>query len=91
MPTVGRVPLDWAKTQSKLARALQTLGNRESGTVRLEEEIRAFWASDPEIQALREAAGTALRGAPNHGASQSVSLGLFVELNRPGFAGGRLV
>jgi tetratricopeptide (TPR) repeat protein len=32
-----RVPLDWAMTQNNLGTALSTLGERESGTARLEE------------------------------------------------------
>jgi hypothetical protein len=35
--TRERVPLDWAGAQNNLGTALQTLGARESGTVRLEE------------------------------------------------------
>src|SRR5262249_40192981 len=34
--------------------------------VRLLQEIRAFQVSDPEVQALRDAAVQALQGAPNH-------------------------
>ena len=34
--------------------------------VRLLAEVRAFRVSDPEVQALRDAAAAALRGAPNH-------------------------
>ena len=37
-----RVPLRWAMTQNKLGTALQTLGQRESGTGRLEEAAEAY-------------------------------------------------
>jgi hypothetical protein len=40
-----RVPLDWATTQNNLGLALWTLGERESGTARLEEAVAAFRAS----------------------------------------------
>jgi tetratricopeptide (TPR) repeat protein len=40
--TRDRVPLDWAKTQSNLGSALRTLGERESGALRLEEAVMAF-------------------------------------------------
>ncbi len=43
--TRARVPLDWARTQTNLATALQTLGARESGTVRLEEAVAAYRAA----------------------------------------------
>jgi hypothetical protein len=35
-------PLDWATTQNNLGTALETLGERESGTARLEEAAAAF-------------------------------------------------
>jgi hypothetical protein len=38
----ARVPLDWAATQTNLGAALKVLGERESGTARLEEAIAAF-------------------------------------------------
>ena len=38
----GRVPLDWATTQNNLGLALVTLGERESGTVKLEEAVVVF-------------------------------------------------
>ncbi len=38
--TRERVPLDWAMTQNNLGNALATLGERESGTARLEEAVR---------------------------------------------------
>ena len=40
-----RVPLDWAMTQNNLGNALARLGERESGTARLEEAVAAFDAS----------------------------------------------
>jgi tetratricopeptide (TPR) repeat protein len=36
------VPLDWATTQNNLGHALQALGERESGTERLEEAVSAY-------------------------------------------------
>jgi tetratricopeptide (TPR) repeat protein len=35
-------PLDWAKTQNNLGIALETLGDRESGTEQLEEAVAAY-------------------------------------------------
>jgi hypothetical protein len=43
--TRERVPLEWAKTQSNLANALQLLGSRECGTARLEEAVAAYRAA----------------------------------------------
>ena len=43
--TRERVPLDWARTQSNLGNALWRLGERESGTARLEEAVAAFHAA----------------------------------------------
>ena len=43
--TRERVPLDWAMTQNNLGNALQTLGERESGTARLEEAVAAYRAA----------------------------------------------
>ena len=40
--TRDRVPLDWAMTQNNLGNALSTLGERESGTARLEEAVSAY-------------------------------------------------
>ena len=37
-----RKPLDWATTQNNLGNALSTLGERESGTARLEEAVAAY-------------------------------------------------
>jgi tetratricopeptide (TPR) repeat protein len=39
------VRLDWAATQNNLGNALRTLGQRESGTARLEEAIAAYRAA----------------------------------------------
>ena len=43
--TRERVPLDWAATQINLGLALQTLGERESGTVRLEAAVAVYRAA----------------------------------------------
>jgi tetratricopeptide (TPR) repeat protein len=40
-----RVPLQWAMTQNNLGAALSTLGERESGTGRLEEAVTAYRAA----------------------------------------------
>jgi tetratricopeptide (TPR) repeat protein len=40
--TRARVPLDWAQTQNNLGIALERLGERESGTARLEEAVSAY-------------------------------------------------
>ena len=53
--TRERVPLDWATTQNNLGTALRTLGERESGTARLEEAVAAYRA------ALRNARASACR------------------------------
>jgi tetratricopeptide (TPR) repeat protein len=39
------VPLDWAVTQNNLGNALERLGERESGTARLEEAVTAYRAA----------------------------------------------
>jgi len=39
------VPLDWAATQNNLGTALFRLGERESGTARLEEAVAAYRAA----------------------------------------------
>ena len=36
------MPLDWATAQNSLGTALETLGERESGTARLEEAAAAY-------------------------------------------------
>ena len=43
--TRERVPLDWAMTQNNLGNALARLGERESGTARLEEAVAAYRAA----------------------------------------------
>ncbi len=43
--TRERVPLDWALTQMDLGTALLTLGERESGTMRLDEAVAAYLAA----------------------------------------------
>jgi hypothetical protein len=47
--TRERVPLDWAMTQNNLGGALLRLGERESGTARLEEAVAAFRAALEEM------------------------------------------
>jgi tetratricopeptide (TPR) repeat protein len=52
-----RAPLDWAMAQNNLGNALTALGERETGTARLEEAIAAFRAALTEVtrqQAPRE-------------------------------------
>ena len=39
------MPLDWVMTQMNLGGALQTLGERESGTTRLEQAVEAYRAA----------------------------------------------
>ena len=43
--TRERVPLQWAETQISLGNALESLGERESGTARLEEAVAAYRAA----------------------------------------------
>jgi hypothetical protein len=43
--TRERVPLEWARTQHNLGSALSSLGERESGTARLEEAVAAYRAA----------------------------------------------
>jgi hypothetical protein len=45
--TGEHVPLDWAVTQNNIGTLLLMLGERESGTARLEEAVLAFDASMP--------------------------------------------
>jgi len=47
--TRDRNPIDWATMQSDLGSALQVLGERESGTARLEAAITA-WRSCPALR-----------------------------------------
>jgi len=44
------VPLQWAGTQSNLGHALAALGERESGTARLEEAVAAYRAALEEYK-----------------------------------------
>ncbi|MBL8437542.1 MAG: tetratricopeptide repeat protein [Zoogloeaceae bacterium] len=44
-----RVPRDWAATQNNLGTALQALGERESGTARLEQAVQAYRAALQEF------------------------------------------
>ena len=46
--TRERMPLNWAMTQNDLGNALRTLGERESGTERLEQAVSAY------VEALKE-------------------------------------
>ena len=39
------MPLQWAMTQKNLGNALLTLGERESGTAKLEEAVHAYRAA----------------------------------------------
>ena len=50
------MPLDWATTQNNLGTALQTLGERESGTARLEEAVEAYRAALAGMDARARAA-----------------------------------
>jgi tetratricopeptide (TPR) repeat protein len=43
--TPERTPLDWAMTQNNLGNALAALGERESGTARLQEAVAAYDAA----------------------------------------------
>jgi hypothetical protein len=47
--TRERVPLNWAMTQNNLGIALQNLGERESGTERLEEAVTAYRGALKEL------------------------------------------
>ena len=87
--TRERVPLDWAMTQNNLGNALATLGERESGTARLEEAVAAYraaleertrervpldWADDAEQS--RQRASSARRAGERHGAAGGGRRGL---------------
>jgi tetratricopeptide (TPR) repeat protein len=61
-----RVPLDWAETQNNLGIALSALGERESGTARLDEAVAAY------REALKE---QARERAPLDWAMTQVNLG----------------
>ena len=60
--TRERVPLDWATTQNNLGLALARLGERESGTARLEEAVAAYRAALEE----RTREGAPLQWAATH-------------------------
>ena len=66
--TRERVPLRWAMTQHNLGRALETLGERESGTARLEEAVAAYGAALEERTRERVpldwAGASAIKGSP---------------------------
>ncbi len=64
------MPLDWATTQNNLGNALQTLGERESGTARLEEAVEAYRAALQELTRER---------VPLHWATTQNNLGLALE------------
>jgi tetratricopeptide (TPR) repeat protein len=49
----ARVPLQWAMTQNNLGTALGTLGERESGTARLEAAVAAYQAALKEFTRAR--------------------------------------
>ena len=49
----SRVPLEWARTQMNLGNALWKLGERESGTARLEEAVVAYRAALEELPRAR--------------------------------------
>jgi hypothetical protein len=55
--TCERAPLDWAWTQEKLGNALATLGERESGTARLEEAAAAYRDALQEYTRARRSIG----------------------------------
>jgi hypothetical protein len=54
------VPLDWAMTQNNLGNALGTLGERESGTARLEEAVAAYRDALKEVTRERVPLGWAM-------------------------------
>ena len=49
--TRERVPFDWAMTQNNLGNALRILGERETGTERLELAVEAYQAALEEFTA----------------------------------------
>src|SRR5271166_5278947 len=58
--TRERVPLDWAMTQMNLGTALKTLGERETGTARLDEAVAAYRAALEENTRERVPLGWAM-------------------------------
>ena len=65
-----RAPLQWAMTQNNLGLALETLGERESGTARLDEAVAAYH------EALKE---RTRERAPLQWATTQYNLGLALE------------
>ena len=66
-PARARVPLAWAMTQNNLGTALRALGERESGTAKLEQAVEAYQAALLERTRARvplDWAGTILSGCP---------------------------
>ncbi len=66
--TRDRVPLHWATTQNNLGSALCSIGERESGTERLEEAVGAYKAALKVFQSAHatyyaQTAGANLRNA----------------------------
>ena len=53
--TRDRVPLNWATTQNNLGTALRTLGERESGSARLEETLLAHESALDVYESARAA------------------------------------
>jgi hypothetical protein len=51
------VPLDWAMTQNNLGEVLYALGERESGTARLEEVVAAYREALKELTREADAHG----------------------------------
>ncbi|QLH38402.1 MAG: tetratricopeptide repeat protein [Defluviicoccus sp.] len=47
------MPLQWAATQNNLGNALATLGERESGTARLQDAVTAYRAALQEYTRAR--------------------------------------
>ncbi len=71
--TRERVPLDWAMTQNNLGNTLRSLGERESGTARLEEAVAAYRKALRECTRERVALGWAM--TQNHLGAALASLG----------------
>ncbi len=53
--TRDRVPLQWATTQNNLGNALSALGEREDGTLRLQEAVAAYQGA---LEVFRPAAAS---------------------------------
>ena len=78
--TRERVPLDWAMTQMNLGNALTRLGERESGTARLEEAVAAYRAALEEQTRER---------VPLQWAATQMNLGIALSGSASGRAGRR--